>query len=80
MEEYPDTFLLDELSQREGKATNALARCKKVVKSIEDYMGRLDVEHLGISKLGEAINVYDTTQGKWDDKIHHQYAKLGCTC
>ena len=61
--------LMDELFQKEVKAANALARCKKVVQSIEEYMGKLDVEHLDILKLGEAIDVYDITQEKWDDKI-----------
>ena len=69
MEDPKTSPLLDELSQKEEKAENALARCRKAVGSIEEYMGKLAVEHLDISKLGEAMDVYDTTQQKWDDKI-----------
>ena len=69
MEDPKTSPLLDELSQKEEKAKNALARCRKAVGSIEEYMGKLAVEHLDISKLGEAMDVYDTTQQKWDDKI-----------
>ena len=69
MEDPKTSPLLDELSQKEEKAKNALARCRKAVGSIEEYMGKLAVEHLDISKLGEAMDVYDITQQKWDDKI-----------
>ncbi|KAF8813462.1 hypothetical protein BYT27DRAFT_7158363 [Phlegmacium glaucopus] len=70
MAELPDSSpLLDELYAKEDKAANALARCKKAVESIEGYVGKLNVEHLDISKLGEAMDVYDITREKWDDKI-----------
>ena len=70
MEECQDTSpVLYQLSQNEEKAANALARCKKVAQSIDKYMEKLDAEHLGISKLEEAMDVYNATQEKWDDKI-----------
>lgn len=70
MEENLETSpFMDELSKKEEKAVNALARCKKAVQSIEEYVGKLNVEHLDISKLGEAMDVYDITHEKWDDKI-----------
>jgi DNA repair ATPase RecN len=77
MEESPDTSpALYKLSQDEEKAANALARCKKVAQSIDKYMEKLDVEHLDVSKLGEAMDVYDATQEKWDDKILQLLQKI----
>jgi uncharacterized protein YukE len=77
MEECPDTSpVMNQLSQNEEKAANALARCKKVAQSIDKYMEKLDVEHLDISKLGEAMDVYDATQEKWDDKILQLIQKI----
>ena len=39
-------------------------------------MEKLDVEHLDISKLGEAMDVYDATQEKWDDKTLQLIQKI----
>ena len=77
MEEFPDTSpAMYQLSQNEEKTANALARGKKVAQSIDKYMEKLDVEHLDISKLGEAMDIYDATQEKWDDKILQLVQKI----
>ncbi|KAF8881696.1 hypothetical protein CPB84DRAFT_237037 [Gymnopilus junonius] len=61
--------LLKELKIKEAKAKHALERCKKAIGSIDQYMGNISVEHLDISKLGEAMDIYDTTEDKWDSKM-----------
>ncbi|KAF8874253.1 hypothetical protein CPB84DRAFT_1853669 [Gymnopilus junonius] len=55
-----------ELKIKEAKAKHALERCKKAIGSIDQYMGNISVEHLDISKLGKAMDIYDTTEDKWD--------------
>ncbi|KAF8961396.1 hypothetical protein BDZ97DRAFT_1759956 [Flammula alnicola] len=60
---------LDELNAKKAKVKNALSRCKKARKALDNYIGKIDIQHLDVSKLGEAMDVYDTTEEKWDDKI-----------
>ncbi|KAF8150953.1 hypothetical protein B0H34DRAFT_665975 [Crassisporium funariophilum] len=70
MEDAPTTSIaLSEISEKELKAESALERCKKASKSIQDYMSKLDVQYLDITKLGDAMDIYDNTQEKWDEKI-----------
>ncbi|KAF8960056.1 hypothetical protein BDZ97DRAFT_1906024 [Flammula alnicola] len=61
--------LLEELNGNKEKATDALERYKKALKAIDGYMDKIDVQYLDISKLGEAMEIYDTTEEKWDAKI-----------
>ncbi|KAH9475079.1 Protein F37C4.5 [Psilocybe cubensis] len=67
----PDTSspLLEELNVKKERAKNALERCNRALQAINKYMGNISIEHLDISKLGEAMEIYDTTEEKWDDKI-----------
>jgi hypothetical protein len=60
---------LDELDGKKVIAKNTLERCKKALKAIDAYVDKLDVEHLDISKLGEAMDIYDSTEEKWEKKI-----------
>ncbi|KIM43920.1 hypothetical protein M413DRAFT_25436 [Hebeloma cylindrosporum] len=70
IQEREDTSpLLDELEDKKLKTENTLERCRKALKAIDTYVGKLDVEHLEISKLGEAMDVYDSTGEEWEDKI-----------
>ena len=48
---------------------NTIERCKKTLKAIDTYIEKLDVEHLDISGLGEAMETYDSTEEEWEDKI-----------
>ena len=70
MQEPDDTSpLLEELEDKKLRAVNTLERCKKTLKAIDTYIEKLDVEHLDISGLGEAMETYDSTEEKWEDKI-----------
>ncbi|PPQ69929.1 hypothetical protein CVT26_013254 [Gymnopilus dilepis] len=71
MQEPPSSSpLLEELKDNKIKIQSALDRCKKAVAVIDGYMDNISIEHLDVSKLGEAMDVYDTTEEKWDNKIH----------
>ncbi|PPQ67434.1 hypothetical protein CVT26_007228 [Gymnopilus dilepis] len=61
--------LLDELKVKKAKVGHAIERCKKAIGAVDAYMGNISVEHLDISKLGEAMDIYDTTEEKWDSKV-----------
>jgi predicted nucleic acid-binding Zn-ribbon protein len=61
--------LLDELKDKKLRAMNTIERCKKALKAIDTYIDKLVVEHLDISKLGEAMDIYDSTEEGWEDKI-----------
>ncbi|KDR71602.1 hypothetical protein GALMADRAFT_127088 [Galerina marginata CBS 339.88] len=61
--------LLQELNDNKFRLQGTLERCKKALHAIESYMGKISMEHLDISKLGDAMDVYDTTEEKWDNKI-----------
>ncbi|KAH9475070.1 Protein F37C4.5 [Psilocybe cubensis] len=61
--------LFRDLDDRKARAENALQRCIKAKQAVEKYMGNISVEHMDISKLGEAMDVYDNTEEKWDLKI-----------
>ena len=70
MQERDDASpLLDELEDKKLRAKNTLERCKKALKAIDTYVDKLDVENLDISKLGEAMNIYDSTGEKWEERI-----------
>lgn len=70
MEEPKETSpLLEELNAKKERANNALQRCRKALQAVDKYMGNISIEHLDVSKLGEAMDIYDTTEEKWDDKI-----------
>jgi DNA repair exonuclease SbcCD ATPase subunit len=70
MQEPDDTSpLLDELKDKKLRAMNTLERCKKALKAIDTYIDKLVVEHLDISRLGEAMDIYDSTEEGWEDKI-----------
>ncbi|KAF8900862.1 hypothetical protein CPB84DRAFT_1815328 [Gymnopilus junonius] len=62
--------LMEELRDKKDKVQNALDRCKKAINVIDSYMDNISIEHLDVSKLGEAMDVYDTTEEKWDGKVH----------
>lgn len=40
----------------------------KARQTISNYVEKIDVENLEISKFGEAMDIYDTAEEKWDDK------------
>lgn len=61
--------LLERLKKQEMDAENALARSYKALKAIDAYIDKLDAQSLDISKLGEAMEIYDNTGQKWDDNI-----------
>ncbi|KDR71591.1 hypothetical protein GALMADRAFT_253935 [Galerina marginata CBS 339.88] len=69
--QQPDksSSLLEELKGKKAQANNALGRCKNALAAVGSYIDRLSIEHLDISKLGEAMDIYDTTEEKWDNKI-----------
>jgi hypothetical protein len=70
MQEPDDTSpLLEELEGKKLRAVNTIERCKKTIKAIDTYIEKLDVEHLDISGLGEAMEIYDSTEEEWEDKI-----------
>ncbi|KAF9532702.1 hypothetical protein CPB83DRAFT_635276 [Crepidotus variabilis] len=63
-------LIILELERKRDSAKEALARAKKIVESIDGYMGKLDVENFDISILGHAMEVFDNTGKTWDDKIY----------
>lgn len=70
MDDYAETSeLLERLKQQKTDMDNALARSRKALKAIDTYMDKLDAQNLDISKLGEAMDIYDTTGQKWDNNI-----------
>jgi len=70
MQEPDDTSpLLEELEDKKLRAVNAIERCKKTLKAIDNYIDKLDIEHLDISGLGEAMETYASTEEEWEDKI-----------
>ena len=70
MQEPDDTSpLLEELEDKRLKAVNTIERCKKTLKAIDTYIDKLEVEHLDISGLGEAMDIYNSTEERWEDKI-----------
>lgn len=71
--------LLEELKVKKGKAEHGIERCKKAISAIDNYMGNISVEHLDVSKLGEAMDIYDTTEDKWDSKIFELEEELRLT-
>lgn len=75
---FPETSsaLLEELKNKKAIASSALERYKKATSAIGKYMDTLTVEHLDISKLGQAMDVYDATEGKWEEKTRAVEAEL----
>lgn len=69
--ERPDSSspLLKELDNKKEKMNNVLKRCRKALEAIDKYMNNISIESLDISKLGEAMDIYDTTEQKWDERI-----------
>ncbi|KAF4622102.1 hypothetical protein D9613_009536 [Agrocybe pediades] len=61
--------LLDTLTDKRQRIVNAKERAEKARLVIGRYMDGITIEHLDISKLGEATDVYDETDGKWEEKI-----------
>jgi len=59
---------LEELKSKKERAQNTSKRAKKATEAIDAYMAQLDASNLDISKLGEAMDVYDTTGEKWGGK------------
>ncbi|PPQ90359.1 hypothetical protein CVT25_007761 [Psilocybe cyanescens] len=54
------TKLLNVMEQ----ATNALQHSNKVLQAIDKYIGKISIERIDIDKLGEPMNIYDTTDKK----------------
>ena len=59
---------LDDLENKKEQAEKALKRARKATGAIDAYMAGLDASKLDISKLGEAMDVYDETGEKWGGK------------
>ena len=59
---------LDDLEKKKEQAQNALKRARKATGAIDAYMTGLDASKLDISKLGEAMDVYDEAGEKWGGK------------
>ena len=60
---------MDDLKDRRLRTTNAIERCKKSLKAIDTYIDKLAVQHLGISELGKAMDTYDSTEERLEEKI-----------
>jgi len=70
MKQPDDTSpLLEELEDKRLRAENTIERCKKTLKAIDTYIDKLNVEHLDISELGNAMDIYDSTEEGWENKI-----------
>lgn len=70
MQNTPETSpLLEELEEDRNRAEGVLKRCKKVLGAMDAYVGKLAVEHIPIAMLGEAMDMYDATEAKWDGLI-----------
>ncbi|KAF9557522.1 hypothetical protein CPC08DRAFT_710326 [Agrocybe pediades] len=61
--------VLDKLNEQRQRIASSKGRAEKARKVIGSYVGSIAVEHLDISKLGEAVDVYYSTDEKWDNKI-----------
>ena len=61
--------LLEELKDKRLRAVNTVERYKKTLKAIDTYIDKLNVEHLDISALGKAMDIYNTTEEGWENKI-----------
>jgi hypothetical protein len=59
---------LTELSNKREKTKNALVRCEKALRSLEQYVNALTVKHLEVSKLADALESYDSTGERLDAK------------
>ena len=70
MKEPDDTSpLLEELEDKRLKAVNTIERYKKTLKAIDTYIDKINVEHLDISTLGKAMDIYNSTEEGWENKI-----------
>ena len=61
--------MLEELEDKRLKAVNTIERYKKTLRAIDTYINKLNVEHLDISELGNAMDIYDSTEEEWENKI-----------
>ncbi|KAF8213781.1 hypothetical protein K438DRAFT_1957127 [Mycena galopus ATCC 62051] len=59
---------LSELLKTREKTASALARCDKSLKSLEQYLESLTVQHLEVSHLDKVLEQYDSTGGRLDAK------------
>jgi len=59
---------LSDLENKKEQAQCALKRARKVTGAIDAYMAGLDASKLDISKLGDAMDVYDEAGEKWGSK------------
>jgi len=58
-----------ELSQEKSRIQKEKERAVKARDVIDSYMKNITIEHLDVAKLGEAMEVYDTTYAKWETKV-----------
>ena len=68
--------LLDSLKVKKVKVERAIERCKKAMGAVDAFMGNISVEHLDISKLGEAMDIYDKIEEKRDSKVFELEGEL----
>lgn len=61
---------LRELQRKLSRANESLNRATKIVESVNSYMTKLNFETMDISKLGSAMEAFDTTGQTWEEKIY----------
>lgn len=67
---------MDDLEDKRSLIKTALDRAEKARKIIDNYMDQITVEHLDVSKLGEAMDVYDCTDEKWEIRVRELKKEL----
>lgn len=60
---------LEALISKKKRADKALARTKKSLDSLSAYLASFNVDHLDVSKLQSAVDVYDTSAAQLDEKV-----------
>jgi len=60
---------LAELNLKLSNLTHSLDRVQTARSSINGFVQSIDIERLDISKLGDAMDVYEAAEEKWDVKL-----------
>jgi len=65
----PMSVHLVEFTRERSRLRNEKERAANARDVVDSYMKNITVEHLDVTKLGETMEVYDTTYAKWENKV-----------